>query len=163
MRIIRYLTASVRWIICFPGAMLFSFLVYGLAITVFSSAFYGPGVWIKVVGLTPLLLRTLFPTIAFVLSGILLSPSTGRKVVLVFSVLALLFSVSGFEVVKFKQNPNPNPTFLWTASVGIVVGALLGCYLGLMIQARRRKGPNHATEPPAASGTSAAGHPPRQP
>jgi hypothetical protein len=122
--------------------VLFSVLVYLLAITVLSSAYYGPGAWNKVVGLTPLLLRTSIPTIAFVLSGIVLSPSGGRQVLFVFFVLSVLFSAGGVEVIKLKQIAAPNPTFLWTASIGIFGGALLSFYLGSKIQARRRKGPN---------------------
>jgi hypothetical protein len=128
--------------------MLLSGLVYALAaFWAFTRYYYGPGLLIKVVGLAPLLARTSIPTLAFVVTGVLVSPSNGRKVPFVFFVLALFFSVGGIEIVKLRQAANPNSMFLSVACVGIFAGALAGMYFGSLIQTQRIKRLQLSTEP----------------
>ena len=67
----------IRWIFCFPGAMFASFLGWALAQKMFSgvASTYGGGLIRSVLGLTPIFISSVIPTVIFVMAGTLISPS----------------------------------------------------------------------------------------
>ncbi|HTJ79723.1 MAG TPA: hypothetical protein VL357_12070 [Rariglobus sp.] len=105
----------------------------------FHSASFGGDIIRNLIGLTPLLVVAALPTALFVVAGVLVSPSKGRKVAFVFFALSLLCSGGGMGMVEaYQQNILP----FWLASaVGLVLGALLGLFVILKIQNRRKKKP----------------------
>jgi hypothetical protein len=134
-----------RWIACFPGAMFASFLVWSVALILFSRASYGPSAIELMLGLAPLALRTAIPAIVFVISGSVISPSNERGVAFGFFALSLLFSAGGLDVISFNRNPD---TAFWVAAmIGVVLGSMIGLLISLRVQSWRRKRPNKAPEP----------------
>ncbi len=126
----------LRWFISFPTAMIVSGVAWMFIQSLFHAIYYGGGIGRSIVGLAPLIIETTLPATLFVLVGVLLSPSKARNVVFVFFVLALLFSGGGMGVVKAYQN---GILSFWLASaIGVVLGALLGLFVGLGIQNLRK-------------------------
>jgi hypothetical protein len=126
----------LRWLLCFPLAMLASFIGWGIAGTIFSGVefTYGVGVFDSIIGLLPLLITSAFPTIIFVVAGVFIAPSKERRVCFVFLGLSLLFSGGGINMLIYQDG------FLefWLASAaGIVIGGIIGLLLAMRIQRGR--------------------------
>ena len=148
----------IRWIICFPAAILLSWLAWPLTGQVFDHWYYGGGIERSVIGLAPYFIASSFPAVVLVVSGVWISPSKGRKIVFVFFALGLVYSGGGMEMII---RAGTGELLLWLLSVGgIVLGSLAGLLLGLRLQTYRKGKPNQ--QPPLqtpASGTPAASSP----
>jgi hypothetical protein len=125
----------LRWIACFPAAIGSSFFAWALAAEFLTYGHYGPSLLIKIGGLAPLVLNTAIPAVAFVLAGVAVAPSKGRRVGLLFFGLALLFSAGGVELLTFQSDA----VFWLSASLGTVLGALTGLAVALQFQSWRKK------------------------
>jgi hypothetical protein len=132
----------LKWLLCFPTAMLASFVCWAIGKEIFTgvASTYGGGVVRSFVGLLPLIITAAFPTIVFVVAGVFTSPSKERRVCFVFFGLSLLFSAGGMNALIHQDS------FLgfWLASVaGVVVGGIVGLLVALRIQ--RARGPIQST------------------
>jgi len=72
----------LRWLLCFPVAMIASVIGWALVEKIFSgiASTYGGGILRSIVGLLPLLITAAFPTVASVVAGVFASPSKERRV-----------------------------------------------------------------------------------
>ena len=142
----------LRWLLCFPVAMLASFICWAIGKEIFTgvASTYGGGALRSLVGLLPLLITAAFPTIVFVVAGVLTSPSKERRVCFVFFGLSLLFSAGGINALIHQDS------FLgfWLASVaGVVIGGMIGLIVTLRMQRARRP-----IQPPEPMSGLAPGH-----
>jgi len=113
--------------------MLASFVGWALAQKMFSgvASTYGGGLVRSILGLTPIFVSSMIPTVIFVVAGTLISPSKVRKVAFVFFGLSLLFSAGGLQLLEFQDFSH---IFWLVAAAGIVCGALLGFFASLPVQ-----------------------------
>ena len=127
---------TLRWIFFFPGAMLCSFMAWGLVHDILSgvASTYGGGIISSVIGLSPIIVSAAIPAAVFVVSAAMLSPSRERKASFIFFALSLLFSAGGLELLEHQDFSH---VFWLAAAVGIILGALLGLFIALRIQNRR--------------------------
>jgi hypothetical protein len=128
---------AFRWIICFPSAMTLSFIAAGILITGDSSFHYGRGIFQSIFGLRDLWIFAIVPSVVFVVSGALISPSKKRRICFIFFGLSPLFSGSGIRTILFY---NVGDLYLWIASnIGIIIGSFIGLLVSLRLQTRRNK------------------------
>ncbi len=144
----------LRWFLCFPVAMLASFICWVIGEKIFTgvASTYGGGVLRSLFGLLPLLITAALPTLVFVAAGVLTSPSKERRVCFVFFGLSLLFSAGGINALNHQDG------FLgfWLASVaGVVIGGILGLIVALRMQRARKP-----IQTPEAMSGLAPGHGP---
>jgi Na+-driven multidrug efflux pump len=152
MIVLKAILTLLRWIVCFPCAFLISGASWPLSEFLFHHLTYGPSLISKLVGLTPLVLKTAIPAFIFLVAGVLISPSRTRKVCFVFFACALLFSAGGLEIMRYGESTTADPVLWLGASSGIIVGALAGLWFMLRIQAMRSNTPNQSAHPPLAQG-----------
>ena len=142
----------LRWLFCFPVAMLASFIGWAIGEKIFTgvTSAYGGGALRSQFGMLPLLITAAFPTIVFVLAGVLTSPSKERRVCFVFFGLSLLFSAGGINAL-IHQDSFPG---FWLASVaGVVIGGIIGLIVALRAQCARKP-----IQPPEPMSGLAPGH-----
>jgi preprotein translocase subunit SecG len=140
---------KMRWIACFPGALMLSFLSWGLLCSVFTTDYYGPLLLESILGLSPLVLRTAIPAAVFVIGGTFLSPSKARGVGFIFFALAPLFSAGGGELFTAAQS---DTAFWLSAMLGTILGAFAGLCIALRIQrGRQKKEPSQPSQTTPAS------------
>ncbi|MFZ5496138.1 MAG: hypothetical protein ACOZE5_12485 [Verrucomicrobiota bacterium] len=127
----------LRWLFCFPMAMLASFIGWAIGEKIFTgvASTYGGGLLRSLFGLLPLLITAAFPTTVFVVGGVLTSPSKERRVCFVFFGLSLIFSAGGINAL-IHQDSFPG---FWLASVaGVAIGGILGLIVALRMQRARK-------------------------
>jgi hypothetical protein len=144
----------LRWFAAFPIAFTLSLVTWFALSSVFSSAHGGGDLITRVFGFAPIVIRTFFPTALFVISAVIICPSSGRKAPFVFFAAALLCSGGEMEMLQFSQLGILS--FWLAAAVGVVFGALTGLLISLRLQARRRKQPNQSLQPTTMSVTDRA-------
>lgn len=124
-----------------------SFLTWGLLRSVFTTDYYGPPLHVKILGLSPLVLRTALPAAVFVIAGTFLSPSKGRGAGFIFFALALLFSAGGVELLMAQSDA----VFWLSGMLGTILGAFAGLFVALRVQhTRQKKDPNQSSQTLAA-------------
>lgn len=126
----------LRWLFSFPLAMFASFIGWALVEEIFSgvASTYGRGVWYSVVGLLPLLTSAAFPTLVFVVAGVLVSPSKERRICFVSFGFSLLFSAGGINLLLHRDG---YLGFWLTGVTGVVAGGVIGLIVALRIQRAR--------------------------
>jgi hypothetical protein len=145
---------TLRWVACFPAAFVVSLAGWLFTMNLLGRATYGPSMLETVIGLTPHVLHTAIAAVLFVVTGPIISPSVGRRVVFVFFGLSLVSSAGTTAVVEHhKSGSTP---FWFAALIGIIVGALFGLLAALRIQRLRAERPNKAPEPTPGSVTPRA-------
>ena len=144
----------LRWIAAIPIAFAVSLAVWVVLSSIFRTAHGGPDLIARISGYAPIVIRASLPTALFVVSAVLVCPSTGRKAPFAFFSAALLCSAGETEMVQFY--PLGVPSFWLTAAVGVVAGALVGLFISLACQDRRKQ---NAESTPSASAPPAANHP----
>ena len=126
-----------------------SFLAWALMSEVFTRSSYGPTLFLKIVGLTPLVLKAAIPASVFVIAGVLLSPSKERKTPFVFFALGIIFSGDWVEMDMFRQVGSLE--FWLTSAAGMILGSFVGLLLSLRLQSVRNRKPNKCTTDKPAS------------
>jgi len=128
---------AIRWILSFPITVVLSVVAWMLLSEALSGVdlTYGGGFWRSVIGLCPIAITAAVPTSLFVVVGVAIAPSQGRKVCFVFFGLSLLFSGGGIELLRF---PEIDQGFWFAAASGIVVGALFGLAFAHRLQSRSK-------------------------
>jgi hypothetical protein len=116
--------------------MLASFFGWVIAEEIFTSvaSSYGGGVLRTLVGVLPLIITAAFPTVVFVVIGVLTSPSKRRRVCFVFFGLSLLFSAGGINALTYQ---NGYPGFWLATMVGVIIGGVIGLIFALTMQRAR--------------------------
>jgi hypothetical protein len=140
---------TLRWIAALPVAMALSLAAWFALSAVLTGAHGGLDFVTRVVGYAPIVIRTFFPTVLFVVSAVLVCPSKGRKPPFVFFALAILLSGGGAESLSYYQIGML--TFWVTSFAGVFAGALAGLFVSLWLQNYGQNRPNKTSAPTATN------------
>ena len=119
---------------------------------ILTGAHGGPDFITRIVGYAPIVIRTFFPTVLFVVSAVMVCPSKKGKTPFVFFVLAILLSGGGVESLPYYQTGML--TFWVTSFAGVIAGALAGLFASLWLQNCGKNWPKTTLPMPGKSPSS---------